>query len=464
MNHDLDAALRDLASGAAAAHHDRTATDAGLVLDPTVRRVRRRRRARAAAAATGGLVVVTGLVIGGLALAQEPDPQPAGPAPTPSVTTPAPTPSATAAPDPTPARAPVVLPAGDATLPFGTCGSLTATSPAAPVDPAFTASVAVREPTVVAGGPAIVTTSVDLTPGTPTTYAAVRPGGAEIAVVQQGVVVGTASYSTGEHTMRGGFQGESEVSIDWLSLAVCAPENQPQVSAGAPLPAGEYELLPWSDVISLGTDDGRLRSDGGSYLDLADAIAAYGTPVTAVGTTVSVTVAGEADVLDPVPGTGSEQTVLPSPALPVCGEPAPRLDPANPLELVTDLPAVVEVTDLADFSAQLQYRGGGHASFAPGAVWAMVLSEGRVVGQSPIYYEASEHLHLAPGIPLDRAGRIEQLGACTPGDVLYSAAGTLPAGTYEVVIGLELIPAAGSADAATQWTSLVSEPRTLVVG
>jgi hypothetical protein len=39
----------------------------------------------------------------------------------------------------------------------------------------------------------------------------------------------------------------------------------------------------------------------------------------------------------------------------------------------------------------------------------------------------------------------------------------LPACTYEVVIGLELVPTAWSAHGGSGWTSLVSEPRTLVI-
>jgi hypothetical protein len=167
--------------------------------------------------------------------------------------------------------------------------------------------------------------------------------------------------------------------------------------------------------------------------------------------------------VQPVPGAGSTPAVLPSPALPVCGEPALPFDPAAPLQLTTDLPAVLRLADLADFSAEVTYQGRGRASFAPGAVWAMVLSEGRVVGQSPIFYEASQTIRLAPGIPLELGGQIEETGACTPGDVLSSGAGVLPAGTYEVVIGLEHLPVDASADAATRWTTLVSEPRTLVV-
>ncbi|NKY12570.1 hypothetical protein HGA09_19520, partial [Cellulomonas hominis] len=51
MSRDLDATLRDLAAGAAAAH--RAGADGDVLLVPTVRRVRRRRRVRAAALATG---------------------------------------------------------------------------------------------------------------------------------------------------------------------------------------------------------------------------------------------------------------------------------------------------------------------------------------------------------------------------------------------------------------------------
>lgn len=464
MNRDLDSVLRDLAGAAAAAHHDRAAQDDGVLLVPTVRRVRRRRAVRSAAVGTGGLAVVAGLVLGGMALGQEPAPQPAGPSPSPSST---PTPTPTSTPTPTPPA--VVLPTGDSSLPFGVCGSLSSSAPASPVDPAFLATAVPDATTVEAGGHVAVTTGVSVAmswveDGSPRPEGAVHGGGARVAVVRDGVVVATTTFGEDAWTYDGGYQGGIAFGVDWLPLEVCAPDGQPDVTAGAPLPAGTYELVPWSDVVHLGTSyDALPRDDTGVGVDVDAAIAALGEPRTATGPSSTLTVTGEARVMSPAPGAGLEPVAVPYPEQPLCGDPAPEQDPASPLRLTTSVDgATLRLADLTGVRTQLTYTGGGRTDLALGAVWMMVLDEGRVVAHSPIYYEAGSIVELGSGIPLEHTTAFLPPGACTPGDVVYTADGEVAPGTYDVLLAFEVLPLAPDGS-ALGWTSVVGERATLVV-
>lgn len=459
MNHDLDSALRGLAAAAAAAHRERAAADDGLVLRPTVRRVRRRRRALGAAAATGSLAVVAGLVLGGAALAPDPEPRPAGPTPTPSVTAPAPRPSSTPSRSPEPPA--VVLPTGDASLPFGACGSLADATPGHPVDPAFGAHA---EPlaTAVAAGSNLEVRGWVTRQTTPDAYgfSALRASGPRVSVVRDGVVVGTAAVGgDAGWEIRGGFQGEFRWVADWLPLAVCAADGQPGVSAGAPLPAGEYQLLPWSDVVDLGRSEDALTTAPGEWLTPEEAIAAVGTPATAVGESVALTITGTADGVDPVPGAGAERSLPPEgTGAPMCGDPAPSTDPTGPL--VVDWPAAgttlvaddEERTDVA-----LRYTGGDRFSFSVAQPWLVVSRDGRVVGANAFYGEGDAH-------PLLASGTSMPLSAST-GGLVDCAYAPLPPGTYEVVVLVSTLPdeRLGGPGQRFEWSTTVSAPATLVI-
>lgn len=99
--HDLHAALGDLARQGADEQTERLHRGAGLSASDIARRSSRVRRRRTAVTAATGLAAVAGLVLAGSALADRPDPQPAD---TPTITHPTPEPS----------RAPVPSPAASA--------------------------------------------------------------------------------------------------------------------------------------------------------------------------------------------------------------------------------------------------------------------------------------------------------------------------------------------------------------
>lgn len=464
MTIDLDATLRDLADGAAAEHRART-RDHDPVLDRVRRRVRRRRRVRGAAVVTSGLAVAAALTVGGLRLAEHPEVPPAVPAPSP---TPDATPDATPDPTPDPSRtatpASAVLPAGDPALPFGACGSLASTLPASVADPAYTASVEPLSPSGAAGGALAVRTWAGGS-GTTTSlrYAVLNPGGANVSVVRDGVVVATAAFGRTERTISDGTPGERDLRYGWLPLAVCTPDGQPDVSGGAPLPAGSYELLPWTGLTDLGTDDAPLRTDAGAWID-AEVAASLGTPATAVGPATSFTITGTATTVTPPPGAGTVQSVLPAATLPRCGDPAPARDAAVPVEVSTPLSGTtVGTDDLASLTAELSYTGGGDLSAVLGELWVMAVRDDRIVGMSPASFEGEQQLTLAPGIPVPYGGAGAEVHGCAPGEELYGLDQPLAAGTYELVIGVEVMPVPPSATAEGGWVWPLADPATLVV-
>ncbi|WP_454050768.1 hypothetical protein [Cellulomonas sp. Marseille-Q8402] len=464
MNRDLDSALRDLASGAAAAHRTRVDAEAGLLLDPTVRRVRRRRVVRGALATTGTAAVLTGLVLGGLALGREPAPQPAGPTPSPSVSTPDPTPTPTPSvtPAPPPAALGPVLPTGDPALPFGACGSLAGAAPATPVDPAFLTEIEVGSPDVPAGGSLEVRGLVHRPsdPATATYYTAVPSSGPRLAVLRDGVVVGTGLLGgDASWELRNGYLGEARWSADWLPLAVCGPDGQPGVSAGAPLPAGAYQVVPWADVVDLGTSDEGLVTDGGDLVDGAQAVDGRGTRVTALGAPVDFTVSGTADTVAAPPGSGGTPTIPAGGAGPLCTGAAPAGASTGPLRLDNPFTGgVVSPGDLADLTTDLTYTGEGRLGFRAVPLWVLVTQGGLVVGSSPYPYEADWRPLLATGTAAPLTPLSGELTTCDTGE-------PLPAGTYELWLSVQVLPdgTPPDADGTWTWSTVVSEPATLVV-
>jgi hypothetical protein len=450
MSRDLDATLRDLAAGAAAAHRAGADADGDVLLVPTVRRVRRRRRVRAAALATGGLAAVTGLALGGFALAPEPAPQPAAPTPTPTVTTPAPTPSAT--PSATPEPPGVVLPTGDPSASFGTCGSLAGAATPYPVDGRFEAVARLTTTTAAAGSSLEVQGWVDAASGSGPQFSAVPSSGPRLSVVRDGVVVGTGLLGGDDSwDLRAGHQGEFRWTADWLPLAVCAADGQPGVSAGAPLPAGEYQLVPWADVADLGDSEDALTTGPGQWLSADEAVATVGTRATAVGAPVAFTVTGTAETVAPAPGSGAAPAALVPRDAPECSGPAPVPDPASPL--VVDWQhagAVLAPADLAQTEVTLRYGGGGRLGFSLTAPWLVVSRDGVVVGEEPVF-EGDWRPLLATGTAVPITTSVSSIPSCD--------GSPLPAGTYEVAVVVMVMPD----DREAARPTLVSEPATLVV-
>ncbi|WHP18943.1 hypothetical protein [Cellulomonas sp. ES6] len=459
MNHDLDAALHDLAAGAAAAHRARAADDDRLVLAPTVRRVRRRRRVRGAAATTGGLAVVAALVAGGFALAPEPTPQPAGPTPT----TPAPSPSTTTAPSPSgtptadaePATPRVVLPAGDPALPFGSCGSLASATPQHPVTDTFEVRFELGSQSVPAGGNAEVRGSVaHRLEGSSTRYTLVPSSGPELAVLRDGVVVATGTLGGDDSwELRNDYLGEYRWAADWMPLSVCGPEGQSGTSTGAPLPAGSYEVLAWADVVDLGTSGEGLVGPGGELVSGEEAFARGGTPGTAVGAAVPLTITGAADRMEPVPGAGGTAT-LPAPGVTVAcrTDVTPSADPPSPLGLEWSAAGTtVGAEELTSTSARIRYTGEGRLGFYATPLWVLLLSDGQVVGSSPYPYEPTWR-------PLLATGTAAELDPPSAGLTLCDGS-PVPPGRYEALVAAIVLPDGDG----TQWSDVVSARATVVV-
>jgi|GEM_PF-2561685 len=109
--HDLHAALGDLARRGSDDQAARLRDGDGLSAAAITRRASRARRRRAGAGAVTGMAVVAAIVLGGSVLTERPEPQPAD-TPTPTITRPAPTPSRT--PEPAPSRTPDPSPSSDA--------------------------------------------------------------------------------------------------------------------------------------------------------------------------------------------------------------------------------------------------------------------------------------------------------------------------------------------------------------
>jgi hypothetical protein len=461
MNRDLDAALRDLAHGAAAQHRAARSDDA--LIAPAVRRVRRRRAARGAAVTTTALALVAGVALAGFTLTGQPEPQPAAPPPTTTAPSPASTPTpAPSTPTPTPTSPPpVVLPTGDASLPFGACGSLASTPPAQPTSPTVVANAEPVTSAATAGGSLAVRGWFDRTPGPG--MAAVPASGPRLAVVADGVVVAEALLG-GDPAwdLRGGFQGEARITVDWLSLAVCAPEGQPDVSVGAPLPAGAYQLVPWAEVMELGESEDALRTPGGEWLSVDQMVTAAGTPSTTVGAASTFTVTGTATQVTPPPGSTGTATALPATATPECGDPAPVTDPANPLVLQWDGAGMrLTLADLAAMDVPLTSTSAGRIAFSVGQPWVAAVRDGRVVGVSQLSSEGDGRILLATGTSVALHPSVTDLWDCA--DPMLNQ--HLPTGTYDVVVVVNVWSddARPDADGIVESGVVVSGPATLVV-
>jgi hypothetical protein len=116
--HDMHAALGDLAQRGADEQAERLRRGAGLSAPAIARRSAHARRRRTAVTAVTGVAAVAGLVLAGSALADRPDPQPAD---TPTIThpTPAPSPTPSASADAPVTAAPPVQDTDDTTATSG---------------------------------------------------------------------------------------------------------------------------------------------------------------------------------------------------------------------------------------------------------------------------------------------------------------------------------------------------------
>lgn len=468
--HDLHGAFGDLARRGADDQAERMRRGAGIAAGDVVRRASRGRQRRAAGVSVTTLAVLGAAVLGGVAFGRAPEPQPAVPVPSPTTSAPAPTPS-TPAPTPseTPARG-TVLASGDPSLAFGACGSLATSPTALPLDDRFGAHVEITSDRVLTGQQVAVDTWVDMGTSAPA-IAALPTAGATIAVVRDGVVVGMSSSGTGSvpawqlaHRDLGGVPS----ARDWLAPVTCAPESQPDVVAGEPLPAGSYTLQPWAEVVDLG-DDEEVPSDGG--LVESDVLAALGEHRIVLGDPVPLVIEGEdATTMAPTPHVGDALTPVPPVDWPTCGQPAPTPSDTS-LRLTTPASGTrVALADLSTVPATFEYVGPGKLVYREGGWgWLTLVRDGIVVGTSFTSWDSVGTNVLGSGIPrtAERVGP-EGLVACSGTD---PGLPELPSGEYQAFVHAFLAPIAYVLPDGTttpglgtgDWTFVVSDPFTLVV-
>jgi hypothetical protein len=446
MTDDLRTTLTDLARAGADEQRDRLRQHRGLDAAAITLRAGRARHRRTATTAGISIAAVTGLLLAGAALVDRPDPQPAvTPSPT-ATTTPSPSPSASATPA-------VVLPTGDPSLPFGTCGSFADAAPAAPLSDVATVQTRVDEVAVAAGERVPVSASIWSTGGA---VALAEPtDGVRYAVLADGVVVGTADQhatTTGTWSILDDLGGP-RTHGDRIGLTVCAAPDQPAVTAGAPLPAGTYTLLPWAEVASLSDGDAARAADQAGTFD--DLVGSDGTLVTITGSGTTLTVTGSAEAVEVRPG---DSRPVQEPAVvtePQCGAPAPTPTPAGDLTLTFDA---------ATTTADLRYTGPGRAravAYVYFSQWAV--QDGVVVGGSWTETDGDVAVDLADG-PGHVFSDTAELTACP-------AYGTvpLPAGEYQVYAGVVLtvsdrVLPDGSIEPSGTSTWVISEPVTRTIG
>lgn len=385
-----------------------------------------RRRTRATLVATGAAAAV---VVGTL-LVVLPDRSPAPP-----VDTPAPT--VTTSSTPTATVAPVVLPTGDPALPFGACGALADAAPAYAVDDRVVASVAPDAATLASGGFLAAGGVVDRELDGGVLAYAVPDDGPRVAVVQDGVVVGTTGFSPEPADVmsgRSGDDGEVTSFRGLLGLTVC--DDGGAATAGRPLPAGTYELRPWADVVTYDDREEAPPELSEESLTFEQAVALGGTGATAVGEPTTVTVTGDAQAQLPLPGADVplDRTTFAGP--PACGAAAP----AAPVRgAMLDLQVEPAATTLPSGSpltatATVQYTGPGRLRvYGYDAIEYWVVQGGVVVGTTVQANDAFSQLDLGAGAPLGFAADDRALTSCIDdGGFPLSSGDPLPAGAYTV--------------------------------
>lgn len=462
MNHDLDAALQDLAGQAAAAHRARRTSGTGVSTRDVTRRVRRHRRVRAGLTTTAALVAVTGVVLAGAALADRPEPQPAQ-SPSPTVTAPAPT---TPAPTPSITTPAVTLPTGDASLPFGACGSLMTAAAPGGIDTHYGLSLSVPDPALRAGERLQVETTRARRDSDVQFVGAVESAGARLAVSLDGVVVATTTVGDEEMYLDLGIEGgELTGVLDHLPLTTCAPESAPGVLPGIPLPAGTYEVQAWSRVVYLADDAQAFMDSDQLARPVADLVAEHGPVATIVAAPVAIRIDGHAEAVEPDPGADTVLTLPEYIDWPVCGGPAPIPGPPGSFRLTTSAPGTVVGADGLDaVQVTFGYDGPGQARIVSrGAGFAWAVQDGVVVGTSFLGIDGSMRQFLGHGLPTTSG--IMYPWRC---DSLTTADGDLPPGEYQVYTGAffsvdSVHTSSGTQEGDPASTFVFADPFTLVV-
>ena len=256
--------------------------------------------------ATGAAAAV--VIVAGTAFAVLPNLTPAPPAetPTPTVTT-SPTPTPTETSTPTPTVTPVVLPVGNPALPYGVCGSLADAAPAYPVDDRVVVRVTPATGTLPSGGFLAAGGVIERpTPVDAYLAYAVPDDGPSVAVVQDGVVVGTASFSPAAGDVmsgRSGYDGEVTSFDGLLGLTVCDPGDGGPVDRGTAAAGRDLRAAAVGERRHVRRPPEAPAELSQDALTFEQAAALGGAPATAVGEPTTVTVTGEAETQQPLPGS-----------------------------------------------------------------------------------------------------------------------------------------------------------------
>ncbi|GIG22160.1 hypothetical protein Cch01nite_28840 [Cellulomonas chitinilytica] len=423
MNRDLSTALGELADRV---ERSQRAPGQELPVGRVAARVRHRRRIRAVTVSVASAAAIAVLAVG-TAYAVRPPARPAPPAHTPSASST----SATPTPTPTPTPDLVVLPSGDPTLPYGSCGSLADTVPVPAVGERYEAQVRLSEATAQAGDPLAVESWIAVADGGGEGLLSIVPGsGPALTVTRDGVVVATADLYQGheaEDELYDAWWGENPPTtyVGSIGLTVC--DDGHGATSGRPLPAGHYEVRAWGGVTSLGNEPGETYQ--GRSLDELRALP-VAEPLTAVGPAVPFDIVGEApDATVPEWSTVPFDAGPASP-LPACGDPAPA-GPTSPAMLSLDLdrfPSTAPAGTELDVAGRLTYAGPDRIRAGLGWwVEYVVVQHGVVVGG----VWADQVDGWVQGVDLGRgAGMRLESGA---GPLVGCTSDTLPAGDYTVI-------------------------------
>ncbi|MGY4645420.1 hypothetical protein [Cellulomonas sp. URHB0016] len=416
MNRDLSTALGELADRV---EHTHRTTGPALPLERITTRARRRRHVRTALVSAASAAAVLVLAVG-TAYAVRPDTHPAPPAHTTSATT---------TPTPTPTPDPIVLPTGDAAKSFGTCGALGTTVPEHPAGDDYYVSAGITTTTVRPGDTLAVDGSlaafiVGVTP------ALMPAAGPSFAVVHDDVVVATGELYGGVTPGWATILSDPDAPIDtWfgrLPLTVC-DDGSDATTTGRALPDGEYQLVPWADVVSMDASTYSQVEDGRRTPDDA-ASAASSVHATATGPATAFTISSSAaSTMD----TTSETFDASATVVPTCGAPAPQAPaPAWSTALdVVPLDTTVPAGAPVHVDSTMRYLGPSHIAVSMG--WNpeyLVVQGGVVVGTTVEFVDGLR----GPADLGSGAVHHVQSDRVLTGCVDDSASEALPAGDYTV--------------------------------
>ena len=243
--------------------------------------------------------------------------------------------------------------------------------------------------------------------------------GPRVAILKDGVVVGTAGFSPEPYDVmagRSGNDGEITSFRGPLGLTVCDPGDGGPTTVGRPLPAGTYELRPWAEVVTYDDLQEAPVEPFQDSLTFDQAAALGGTRATAVGEPVTVTVTGDAGSQSPLPGAdvALDRTTFAGP--PVCDAPTPAAPVRGAMLDLQVAPVATTIASGAPLTATaaVQYGGPGRLRlFGYYAIEYWVVQDGVVVGTTVQANDAFSSLDLGAGAPLAFSADGRVLTSCT---------------------------------------------------